>query len=147
MNNPPQNGYPMMPLLPTVNPGPNDTRREVREVRDREVEGKKSPNFAVQKYLIFSLPVIEERAESPNGQNMAPTAKPFQLKKEKSTAILLAIIVVFLACHLLRFIVQVYEVVSSPLHGGQKLFQVSIPFVGKSKRPLIFGPLHISRVI
>ena len=74
---------------------------------------------------IFSFLVIEERAESPNGQNVAPTAKPFQLKKEKSTAILLAIIVVFLACHLLRFIVQVYEVVSSPLHGGQKLFQVS----------------------
>ena len=67
--------------------------------------------------------VEEERGESPNGQ-AAPSAKPFQLKKEKSTAILLAIIVVFLACHLLRFIVQVYEVVSSPLHGGQKLFEV-----------------------
>ena len=67
---------------------------------------------------------MEERNDSPNGQTM-PSAKPFQLKKEKSTAILLAIIVVFLACHLLRFIVQVYEVVSSPLHGGHKLFQVS----------------------
>ena len=52
-------------------------------------------------------------------------AQPFQFKKEKSTAILLAIIIIFVICHLLRFIVQIYEVISSPLHGAQKLFQVS----------------------
>ena len=75
--------------------------------------------------FLAAVDIVEERGESPNGQ-AAPSAKPFQLKKEKSTAILLAIIVVFLACHLLRFIVQVYEVVSSPLHGGQKLFVVSL---------------------
>ena len=75
-------------------------------------------------FFLSAVEVEEERGESPNGP-AAPSAKPFQLKKEKSTAILLAIIVVFLACHLLRFIVQVYEVVSSPLHGGQKLFEVS----------------------
>ena len=130
----------MMPLLPTVAPGPNDNRREVRE---REVEGIFKVIFYFSKILRIFFLVIEERAESPNGQNMAPTAKPFQLKKEKSTAILLAIIVVFLACHLLRFIVQVYEVVSSPLHGGQKLFQVSIPFVVNrhiKKTLLYLGP-------
>jgi hypothetical protein len=55
-----------------------------------------------------------------------PTAQPFQCKREKSTAILLAIIIAFLACHMIRFIIQIYEVASSPLHGGQQLFQVII---------------------
>ena len=30
-----------------------------------------------------------------------------------------------MACHLLRFIVQIYEVFSGPLHGSHKLYQVS----------------------
>ena len=65
---------------------------------------------------------MREGDDEPNQAN--GPARPFQCKKEKSTAILLAIIVIFLACHALRFIVQIYEVFSSPLHGSQKLFQV-----------------------
>lgn len=67
---------------------------------------------------------LDEAAENADQQRVPNGAQPFQLKKEKSTAILLAIIITFLACHLLRFIVQLYEVFSSPLHGAQKLFQV-----------------------
>ena len=51
-------------------------------------------------------------------------AKRFEGRQEKSTAILLAIIVVFVSCHFLRFLVQIYIVFSSPLHGSQKLFEV-----------------------
>ena len=69
-----------------------------------------------------------EGGDSPPNAN-GSTAQPFQCKKEKSTAILLAIIIIFLVCHLLRFIVQIYEVFSGPLHGSQKLFQVSFFFL------------------
>ena len=64
-----------------------------------------------------------EGGDSPPNAN--GSARPFQSKKEKSTAILLAIILIFVACHLLRFIVQIYEVFSGPLHGSHKLYQVS----------------------
>ena len=55
-------------------------------------------------------------------------AKRFEGRQEKSTAILLAIIVVFVSCHFLRFLVQIYIVFSSPLHGSQKLFEVRFSF-------------------
>jgi hypothetical protein len=64
------------------------------------------------------------------------SARPFQSKKEKSTAILLAIILIFVACHLLRFIVQIYEVFSGPLHGSHKLYQHCFKY-GKLHVPLL----------
>eukprot|EP00094_Tigriopus_californicus_P010956 TCALIF_10570-PA protein Name:"Similar to FR FMRFamide receptor (Drosophila melanogaster)" AED:0.25 eAED:0.23 QI:0/0.5/0/0.6/1/1/5/0/605 len=38
------------------------------------------------------------------------TAQPYRRKTEKSTAILLGIILVFISCHVLRFSIQLYEV-------------------------------------
>ena len=75
------------------------------------------------KFLILFLDEVMEDGDSPPNTN--GSARPFQSKKEKSTAILLAIILIFVACHLLRFIVQIYEVFSGPLHGSHKLYQVS----------------------
>lgn len=80
--------------------------------------------FFITLKVFFALGFEEEAVENVDQHRAPHGAQPFQLKKEKSTAILLAIIITFLACHLLRFIVQLYEVFSSPLHGAQKLFQV-----------------------
>ena len=42
--------------------------------------------------------------------------KQFQNRKEKSTGILVGIILVFVLCHIFRLCIQVYEIVS-PTHG------------------------------
>ena len=42
--------------------------------------------------------------------------KHFQNRKEKSTGILVGIILVFVLCHIFRLCIQVYEIVS-PTHG------------------------------
>ena len=80
------------------------------------------PNKLKIKFLILQDEAMEGGDSPPNANG---SARPFQSKKEKSTAILLAIILIFVACHLLRFIVQIYEVFSGPLHGSHKLYQVS----------------------
>ena len=80
------------------------------------------PNILNIKFFILPDEAGEGEDSPPNTNG---SARPFQSKKEKSTAILLAIILIFVACHLLRFIVQIYEVFSGPLHGSHKLYQVS----------------------
>ena len=69
------------------------------------------------------VPLLAE-AEENEAIDVNVGAKRFEGRQEKSTAILLAIIVVFVSCHFLRFLVQIYIVFSSPLHGSQKLFEV-----------------------
>ena len=73
------------------------------------------------------VPLLAE-AEENEAIDVNVGAKRFEGRQEKSTAILLAIIVVFVSCHFLRFLVQIYIVFSSPLHGSQKLFEVRFSF-------------------
>ena len=84
------------------------------------------PNILNIRFLILPDEAMEDGDSPPNANG---SARPFQSKKEKSTAILLAIILIFVACHLLRFIVQIYEVFSGPLHGSHKLYQVSTTYL------------------
>ncbi|CAB4059004.1 unnamed protein product [Lepeophtheirus salmonis] len=64
----------------------------------------------------FKRSCSTDKPSSPSQTQMTSNNKHFQSRKEKSTGILICIILVFIACHIIKLGIQMYEIFS-PTHG------------------------------